>query len=147
VQKIIGAHSIIYSRRAEADRAFFQDVVGFPSIDVGEGWLIFALPPSELAMHPADNGDRHELYLMVADVQAFVETMAKSNVLCTAPRDMGWGVLTQLTLPGGGKLGVYEPRHARPRWGDRSKRPRRSAAKAQARKAKSAGKARRRTSG
>jgi hypothetical protein len=111
---IIGAHSIIYSKNAEADRAFLRDVVEFPYVDVGHGWLIFALPPGEVAVHPADGDDRHELYLMVDDVNDFVSTMVARGVACAPPRDLRWGVLTEVTLPSGGKLGVYQARHARP---------------------------------
>jgi hypothetical protein len=117
---ITGAHSIIYSRDPEADRGFLRDTLGLPSVDVGEGWLIFALPPAEVAVHPGEKNDVQELYLMAKDVHAFVAAMAKRGVACTPPRDLGWGVLTQVRLPGGGKLGVYEPRHARPRWTKRS---------------------------
>ena len=138
--KIIGAHSIIYSRSAEADRAFLRDVIGFPSVDVGGGWLIFGLPPSELAVHPADEGDC-ELYLMVDDVEQFVGSMAARGVACAALQDLRWGVLTRLTLPGGGTLGVYQPRHARPAAPKARKAPRRKAA----RRMKSPGKVRRRT--
>lgn len=109
-----GAHAIIYSHDADADRAFLRDVLQLPSVDVGHGWLIFALPASEVAVHPADSSERHELYLMTEDVAAFVEAMGARGVECTAPQALGWGVLTTITLPGGGKLGVYEPRHARP---------------------------------
>ena len=114
--KIVGAHAIVYSKDAEADRAFLRDVLRLPSVDVGEGWLVFALPPAEVAVHPGDKNDVHELYLMVKDVGALVAAMAERGVACTPPRDLGWGVLTQLTLPGGGRLGAYEPRHARPSW-------------------------------
>lgn len=113
---INGAHAIIYSANADADRAFLQDVLELPNVDVGRGWLIFALPPSEVAVHPAEGSDRHELYLMTDDIQAFVEAMAQRKVACTPPNDQGWGVLSEVTLPGGGKLGVYQPRHARPAW-------------------------------
>jgi hypothetical protein len=113
---ITGAHAIIYSRNAEADRALLRDVLGLPHVDVGDGWLIFALPPAEVAVHPGDKNDVHECYLMVKDVGRFVDRMKKRGVACTAPRDMGWGVLTQISLPGGGKLGVYQARHARPKW-------------------------------
>ena len=113
---INGAHSIIYSKDADADRAFVRDVLGFPAVDVGRGWLIFALPPSEVAVHPAEGSERHELYLMTDDVNAFVKEMADRGVSCSAPTDQGWGVLTDLVLPGGGKIGVYQPRHARPVW-------------------------------
>lgn len=81
---IIGAHTILYSTNAEADRAFLRDVANFSSVDVGGGWLVFALPPSEVAVHPGD-GNVHELYLMVDDVNAFVEAMASRGVTCTAP--------------------------------------------------------------
>ena len=112
---IIGAHSIIYSTTPEADRVFLRDVVGLPSVDVGQGWLIFGLPPAEVAVHPSDGNDEHELYLMCDDVTTFVADMRRRGIACGPVRDQGWGVLTQLTLPGGGKLGVYEPRHARPK--------------------------------
>jgi hypothetical protein len=111
---IVGAHSIIYSADAEADRAFLRDVLRLPSVDVGDGWLIFGLPPAEVAMHPGDENDVHELFLMCDDVKAFIAEMKKHGVACGPVQSQGWGLLTQLTLPGGGKLGVYEPRHARP---------------------------------
>ena len=114
MSRIIGAHSIVYSTDAEADRAFLRDVIGFPHVDVGEGWLIFSLPPAEVAVHPGDANDVHEFYLMVDDVAAFVEQMTARQVACAPVQSLGWGVLTNVTLPGGGKLGVYEPRHARP---------------------------------
>jgi hypothetical protein len=112
---ITGAHSIIYSKDADADRAFFRDVLKFPHVDVGHGWLIFGLPPSEVALHPAEGtAGTHELYLMCEDVQAFIADMRQRKIDCTDVRDAGWGLLTQITLPGGGKLGVYQARHARP---------------------------------
>lgn len=111
---VTGAHAVVYSRDADADRAFLRDVFQFPSADAGGGWLIFALPPSELAVHPADANDRHELYLMTPNMAAFVESMAASGVECAPPKALGWGVLTSITLPGGGRIGVYEPRHAQP---------------------------------
>ena len=114
---ITGAHAVVHSRDADADRAFLLDVLQFPSVDAGGGWLIFALPPSELAVHPADANDRHELYLMTSDIVAFVESMTARGVACSAPHSLGWGVLASVTLPGGGKLGVYEPRHAQPERG------------------------------
>src|SRR5262245_10104190 len=112
--KLVGAHSIIYSKDPEADRAFFRDVLDLPNVDVGEGWLIFGLPPAEVAFHPSEENDQHELYLMVDDVTALVATLAQRGVASSPVRAMDWGVLTQITLPGGGQLGVYEPRHARP---------------------------------
>src|SRR5262245_52889889 len=106
--KITGAHSIIYSRNAEADRAFLREVLGFPFVDVGQGWLIFGLPPAEVAVHPADGDESHELYLMVDDIKGFIAAMAASGVACTPARELRWGVLTQVSLPSGAKLGVYE---------------------------------------
>lgn len=111
---IQGAHVIVYSRDAEADRAFLRDVVGLSHVDAGDGWLIFGLPPSEVAVHPAETGGTHELYFLCADVEATVAELAGKGVACSPVEDMGWGRLTRITLPGGGQLGVYEPRHARP---------------------------------
>jgi hypothetical protein len=111
---INGAHVIIYSKSSDADRAFLRDIVQLTHVDVGGGWLIFGLPPSEVAVHPAEDGGRHELYLMCDDIGRFCEQMALHGVETTAVQNAGWGLLTQVTLPGGGKLGVYQPRHARP---------------------------------
>lgn len=111
---IIGAHSIIYSTNPDTDRAFIRDVLKFPNVDVGGGWLIFGLPPAEVAVHPSDKNDVHELYLMCDDVNAFIAEMEKRGVACYPVQDQGWGLLTQVTLPSGGKLGVYQPRHPRP---------------------------------
>ena len=111
---IVGAHSVIYSTSPEADRAFLRDILQLPSVDVGRGWLIFGLPPAEVAVHPSDKNDVQELYLMCDDVAAFTAAMAQRGIAVGAVQDQGWGLLTQLTLPGGGKLGVYQPRHARP---------------------------------
>ncbi len=112
---IIGAHSILYSKDPDADRVFLRDVIGMPHVDVGEGWLIFGLPPSEVAVHPGDENDVHEFYLMSDDINGFVAEMQKRKVVCGPLQNQGWGVLTQVILPGGGKLGVYQPRHARPK--------------------------------
>ena len=112
---IIGAHSIVYSKNPEADRVFLRDVLALTSVDVGGGWLIFGLPPSEVAVHPSDRNDVHELYLMCDDVNALVAGMKKRKVPCAAVQDLGWGLLTHVKLPGGGKLGIYQPRHARPK--------------------------------
>jgi catechol 2,3-dioxygenase-like lactoylglutathione lyase family enzyme len=109
---INGAHTIVYSQDADADRAFFRDVLGFPAVDAGGGWLLFALPPSELAVHPAE-GPSHELFFLCDDL---AETMAELKVQGVALADITqerWGVLTYLTLPGGGRVGLYEPRHPR----------------------------------
>jgi hypothetical protein len=112
---IIGAHSIIYSKKPDADRAFLRDVLKLPNVDVGGGWLIFGLPPAEVAVHPGDKNDVHEFYLMVDDVEALIAEMKRRNIACGPVHNQGWGLLTQITLPGGGKLGVYQPRHARPK--------------------------------
>lgn len=112
---INGAHVIIYSRDAEADRAFVRDVLGFDSVDAGRGWLIFKLPPAELAVHPHDSGGGHELYLMCDDVHATVEELKAQGVEIVRPvSDQGFGLLTAIRLPGGGELGLYEPRHPSP---------------------------------
>jgi len=111
---INGAHAIIYSKDADADRAFLRDVLKLSHVDVGHGWLIFAMPPSEVAVHPADGEEHHELYLMCDSVNDFIAEMKQHGVPCSDVQNLGWGMLTQITLPGGGKLGVYQPRHARP---------------------------------
>jgi hypothetical protein len=120
---IIGAHSIIYSKAPQADRVFLRDVLELTSVDVGEGWLIFGLPPAEVAVHPSDDNDVHEFYLMCDDVESFVAAMRNRNITCGPVQNQGWGLLTQVTLPGGGKLGVYQPRHARPKTMTAGKRP------------------------
>ncbi|MGE0785975.1 MAG: VOC family protein [Sandaracinaceae bacterium] len=109
---IRAAHTILYSKDAEADRAFFRDVLGFSHVDVGGGWLIFALPPSEVAMHPSDTGGKHELYLVCDSITAFVASMKERGVPCTAVHEERWGSLVRVTLPSGAELGVYEPKHA-----------------------------------
>lgn len=111
---IIGAHSILYSTQPEADRAFLRDVLGLPHVDVGGGWLIFGLPPSEVAVHPSEKNDVHEFYLIVDDVDGFIAGMSGRGVACGPVHDQPWGRLTQVTLPGGGRLGVYQAKHARP---------------------------------
>ena len=112
---ITGVHGIIFSVDAEADRAVFRDVLTLTSVDAGDGWLIFALPPAELAVHPSDGGSRHELYLMCDDVESTVDELSAKGVEFTGPiTDQGWGLLTAIKLPGGGELGLYEPRHPSP---------------------------------
>ncbi len=111
---IIGGHSIIYSTSADADRAFLKNVLKLSHVDVGGGWLIFGLPPAEIAVHPGDKNDQHEFYFMCDDIDGFISEMSAAGIACSPVQDQGWGVLTQLTMPGGGKLGVYQPRHARP---------------------------------
>jgi catechol 2,3-dioxygenase-like lactoylglutathione lyase family enzyme len=109
---ISGAHMIIYSTDPEADRAFFRDVLGFPNVDVGGGWLIFGLPPAEVAVHPAEQNGRHEIYLMCDDVEATVRDLKARGISSAPVSDQGWGLLTEISLPGGGGLGLYQPRHA-----------------------------------
>ena len=111
---IHGAHVIIYSKDSEADRAFFRDVLKYESVDAGHGWLIFALPPAEVAVHPSEENDVHELFLMCDDVQALIAELKKKKVECSPVDEQRWGSITRLTLPGGGKLGIYQPKHASP---------------------------------
>ena len=112
---ITGAHAIVYTEDADALRAFLRDVLGFPSVDGGGGWLIFGLPPAELAAHPADGAGRHELYLMCDDIEATVDELKAKGVEFARPvSDEGWGLLTAIELPGGGELGLYEPKHPTP---------------------------------
>ena len=108
---ISGAHVVIYSTDAEADRAFFRDVLGFPSVDAGQGWLIFALPPSEIACHPAKENGKHEIYLTCDDVAETIRSLKRRKVECDPVTDTGWGLLTYVSLPGGGRLGLYQPKH------------------------------------
>ncbi len=111
---INGAHIVLYSKDPEADREFLRDVLELPNVDVGNGWLIFGLPPSEVAVHPAESSGKHELYFMCADIEAFRTEMESRSIAVSDVRDEGWGLLCAVTLPGGGEVGVYQPRHARP---------------------------------
>ena len=111
---IIGAHSVIYSTNPEADRKFLKDVLQLSNVDVGGGWLIFGLPPSEVAVHPSEKNNVHEFYLMCTDVNEFIRKMKQHQIDCSPVHTERWGLLTQVTLPGGGRLGVYQPTHARP---------------------------------
>src|SRR5579862_2013587 len=110
---ISGTHMVVYSENAEADRAFFRDVLGFRSVDAGRGWLIFALPPGEAAFHPASSGEngRHELYFMCEDLKAEMAALAKKGVECTTVQEARWGSITKMRLPGGGEVGLYQPKH------------------------------------
>ncbi len=111
---ISGAHVILFSEDAEADRAFIRDVLGFRSVDAGEGWLIFALPPAELAVHPADDA-HHELYLMCRDLDATAEALRRKGAgVSDEVTERDWGRMVAITLPGGSSLYLYEPRHASP---------------------------------
>ena len=112
---ITGAHTIIYSRDADGVRAFFRDVLELRSVDAGDGWLIFALPPAEVAAHPTDGAARHELYLMCDDIHATVaELEAKGAEFCRPIDEERWGLVTAIRLPGGAELGLYQPRHPTP---------------------------------
>ncbi|HEX2075527.1 MAG TPA: VOC family protein [Geodermatophilus sp.] len=109
---IRGAHVILYSTDAEADRAFLRDVLGLAHVDAGGGWLIFQLPPGEVAVHPAEISGAAELYLVCDDIEATVADLAGRGVAVEEPvSDQGWGLLTAVRLPGGGRLGLYEARH------------------------------------
>ncbi len=110
---ISGVHALIYSHDAEADREFFKDVLGLDSVDSGGGWLIFALPPSELAIHPTDEGDDHEFFLLCEDIDATAKELERRKVPLTRPFDEErWGRVTRITLPGGGRIGLYQPKHS-----------------------------------
>jgi catechol 2,3-dioxygenase-like lactoylglutathione lyase family enzyme len=108
---ISGAHMIVYSKDAEADRAFFRDVLGFASVDAGHGWLIFAMPPAEAAFHPSDANDVHELYFMCEDLNVEMAALAEKGVRCSDVQEARWGLITKIQLPGGGKVGLYQPKH------------------------------------
>jgi len=110
-QMISGAHVIVYSKNAEADRAFFRNVLGFKSVDAGHGWLIFALPPGEAAVHPSDESGAHELYFMCDDLKAEMASLAKKGVKCSEVLESRWGSITKMRLPGGGEVGLYQPKH------------------------------------
>ena len=108
---ITGAHVIVYSKDAESDRAFFRDVLKFPTVDAGHGWLIFALPPAESAFHPSEKNDLHELHFMCDDLRETMESLKAKKVNCSPVQEVRWGSLTTISLPGGGKVGLYQPKH------------------------------------
>lgn len=111
---ISGAHVVIYSQNATADREFFRDVLKFPAVDAGHGWLIFAMPPAEAAFHDSDGNNRHELYFMCDDIVATLRDLEPSNVIVSDIKKERWGKVASFTLPGGGIVGIYEPAHASP---------------------------------
>jgi hypothetical protein len=112
---IVGAHAIIHTSDAEGVRALLRDAIGLPFADAGGGWLIFALPPAEIAAHPGEGSARAELYLMCDDIEATVTELRARGVETTGPvAEEAWGLVTGIVLPGGGSLGLYEPRHPRP---------------------------------
>jgi len=94
-----------------ADRVFLREVLGLSSVDAGNGWLVFALPPAELAVHPAEENDRHELYFMCADLKAEISALEEKGVRCLEVQEARWGSITHIPLPGGGKVGLYQPKH------------------------------------
>jgi catechol 2,3-dioxygenase-like lactoylglutathione lyase family enzyme len=108
---IFGAHVIVYSKDATADRGFFRDILGFKSVDSGQGWLIFALPPAEAAFHPDEGNDRHELYLMCDDRKGEMAALKKKGVACSDVQEARWGSIAKIMLPGGGHVGLYQPKH------------------------------------
>jgi catechol 2,3-dioxygenase-like lactoylglutathione lyase family enzyme len=111
---INGAHIVIYSKDADADRAFFRDVLKFSSVDAGHGWLIFALPPLEAAFHDFESNDKHELYFMCDDIAESLKELKAKSVKVSDVKEERWGKVATFTLPGGGKIGIYEPKHASP---------------------------------
>lgn len=108
---IFGTHLVMYSPDAEADRAFLLDVLGLASVDAGHGWLIFALPPAEAAVHPATAAGPAELYLMSDDLESDITMLAQKGIHCTEIQQARWGAMARIRLPGGGELGLYKPRH------------------------------------
>jgi len=108
---ITGTHIIVCSKDPESDRAFFRDVLKFPAVDAGHGWLIFSLPPTEAAFHPAEKNDLHELYFMCDDLKSTMESLKEKKVKCGSVKEERWGSLTTILLPGGGKIGLYQPKH------------------------------------
>jgi len=110
---ISGAHVIVYSRDPEADRAFFRDVLDYPHVDAGGGWLIFKLPPAEVAVHPSEDPSSHELFLMCDDLEATITELSVHGVPFEAITEARWGRLSRFRLPGGSDVGLYEPQHPR----------------------------------
>ncbi len=108
---IFGAHVVVYSKNVEADRAFFRDVLRFKSVDAGHSWLIFALPPAEAAFHPSDVNGPHELYFLCDSLKAEMASLAKTGVTCSEVEEARWGSITKMRLPGGGEVGLYQPKH------------------------------------
>jgi len=107
---ISGAHVVVYSKNAEADRAFFRDHLGFKHVDAGHGWLIFALPPAEIAFHPSE-GEAHELFFLCDDLKAEMTALSKKGIKCSKVEEARWGSITKVQLPGGGSVGLYQPKH------------------------------------
>lgn len=108
---IIGMHALLYSKKADETRAFLRDVLGFQSVDAGHGWLIFTAPPAELAVHPAEDAEHHEIYLMCDDVEATVRELDAKGVRTAPVSEQPWGRVTRISLPSGDTLGLYQPKH------------------------------------
>jgi catechol 2,3-dioxygenase-like lactoylglutathione lyase family enzyme len=108
---ITGAHVVIYSKDPEADRAFFKNVLGFPSVDAGHGWLTFGMPGAEAAFHPLEKNDVHELFFTCDDLKAMMESLKKKKVERGPVHEERWGNVTRIKLPGGGEIGIYQPKH------------------------------------
>ena len=108
---IFGAHVVLSSKDAAADRAFCRDVLGFASVDAGHGWLIFSLPPAEIAVHPSDAVERHELFFMCDDLKAEIVALGEKGVRVSDVQEARWGSIGKIVLPGGGEIGLYQPRH------------------------------------
>jgi len=108
---ITGAHVVLYSKDPEADRKFFRDVLKFPAVDAGHGWLIFALPPAEAAFHPDETNDKHQLYFLCDDLNSTIEALHLQGVETGPVHEERWGSVTAVSLPGGGKVGLYQPKH------------------------------------
>src|SRR5580698_10497979 len=108
---IFGAHVVVYSKDAAADRAFLRDILGLKAVDAGHGWLIFALPPTEAAVHPSEEGSRHELYFLCDDLKAEVAALKKKGVDFSEIQEARWGSMTKISLPSGSEIGLYQPRH------------------------------------
>ena len=111
---ISGAHVMIFTRDEDADRAFLRDVLEIPCIDSGGGWLIYKLPPTELGVHGGEQNDVHQLYFMCDNLDAKIARLGEHGAKCSEPFSASWGRATSVPLPGGGKIGLYEPRHVRP---------------------------------
>lgn len=108
---IFGAHVVVYSKDAVADREFFRDVLGLSSVDAGHGWLIFALPPAEVAVHAAEENGRHEVYLLCDDLKGEILALGEKGVRCSDVEEARWGSIAWIQLPGGGQVGLYQPKH------------------------------------
>jgi catechol 2,3-dioxygenase-like lactoylglutathione lyase family enzyme len=108
---MFGSHVVVYSADADADREFFHEVLGLSSVDAGHGWLIFALPPAELAVHPAEASGAAELYFTCDDLAAEMRELEAKGVTCSEVEEARWGSVTKIRLPGGGEVGLYQPKH------------------------------------